>query len=53
MVTLFKNDNYSILQITFRDAWNTLKSMSKSQASKEYIQRVTDIKQKNNIENQV
>ncbi|CAF3735185.1 unnamed protein product [Rotaria sp. Silwood1] len=34
------------------DAWNSLKSISKFQASKEYIQRVTDIKQKNNIENQ-
>ncbi|CAF2956791.1 unnamed protein product [Rotaria sp. Silwood2] len=34
------------------DAWNSLKSISKSQASKEYIQRVADIKQKNNIENQ-
>ena len=27
--------------------------MSKSQASKEYIQRIMDIKEKNNIENQV
>ena len=37
----------------FRDAWNSLKAMSKSQASKEYIERVTEIKQKNNVENQV
>ncbi|CAF3379310.1 unnamed protein product [Rotaria socialis] len=34
------------------DAWNSLKSMPKSQASSEYIQCVTDIKQKNNLENQ-
>jgi len=34
------------------DVWNSLKSMSKSQASKEYIERVTSIKQKNNVENQ-
>ncbi|CAF0886327.1 unnamed protein product [Adineta steineri] len=34
------------------DAWNSLKSMTKSQASKEYIQRVTDIKENNDIENQ-
>jgi len=45
--------NYSCLLSKFRDAWDSLKSMSKSQASKEYIERVTDIKQKNNIENQV
>ena len=37
----------------FRDAWNSVKSMSKSQASNEYIRRVTDIKRKNNIEDQV
>ncbi|CAF0733078.1 unnamed protein product [Adineta ricciae] len=34
------------------DAWNALKSMSKSQASEEYIERVTSIKDKNHIENQ-
>jgi acyl-CoA-binding protein len=34
------------------DVWNALKSVSKSQASKEYIERVTDIKQRNKIENQ-
>ncbi len=45
--------NYSSLLSKFRDAWDSLKSISKSQASKEYIERVTDIKQKNNIENQV
>jgi hypothetical protein len=45
--------NRSSMLSKFRDAWNSLKSMSKSQASKEYIQQVTDIKQKNNIENQV
>lgn len=34
------------------DAWNSVKSMAKTQASKEYIDRVTEIKQKNKIENQ-
>lgn len=34
------------------DAWNTCKSMSKSQASKEYVKKVTEIKEKNQIENQ-
>ena len=36
-----------------RDAWNNLKSTSRSQAMDDYIERVADIKQKNNIENQV
>ncbi len=45
--------NHSSILSKFRDAWNALKSVSKSQASKEYIERVTDIKEKNNIENQV
>lgn len=35
-----------------RDSWNSVKSMAKTQASKEYIDRVTEIKQKNNIDNQ-
>jgi hypothetical protein len=47
---LFNREN---ILFNFRDAWNSLKSMSKSQASKEYIQRVTDIQGQNNIENQV
>ncbi len=52
MFNLIKKNHSSLLS-KFRDAWNSLKSMSKSQASKEYIERVADIKRKNNVENQV
>ncbi|UJR26788.1 hypothetical protein I4U23_008101 [Adineta vaga] len=34
------------------DAWNALKSVSKFEASKEYIELVTDIKEKNQMEKQ-
>ena len=43
----------SVCVSPYRDAWNNLKSTSKSQASNDYIQRVTDIKCAKNIDNQV
>ena len=49
----WNEENKSNRSAELRDAWNALKSMSKAQASQEYIGRVMDIKERNNIENQV